>query len=78
MICFAGMVFNVNVGFSELENKDSKDSKGKKYALFIGDTVLVSEVSISFTINWHSLSCLSQLFKVKELFFLVRTLQVGT
>ena len=39
-----GMVFNVNVGFSNLENKDAKDNPGKKYALFIGDTVLVNEV----------------------------------
>ncbi|XP_045194199.1 FACT complex subunit SPT16-like [Mercenaria mercenaria] len=39
------MVFNINVGFSDLENKESKDSAGKKYALFIGDTVLVSEGS---------------------------------
>lgn len=39
------MVFNINVGFSELENNESKDSAGKKYALFIGDTVLVGEVS---------------------------------
>ncbi|XP_071785317.1 FACT complex subunit SPT16-like [Asterias amurensis] len=38
-----GMVFNVNVGFSNLENKDAKDNPGKKYALFIGDTVLVNE-----------------------------------
>ena len=40
-----GMIFNVNVGFSNLENKESKDSSGKKYALFVGDTVHVSEVS---------------------------------
>lgn len=37
-----GMVFNINVGFSNLENKESKDSGGKKYALFLGDTVLVT------------------------------------
>ena len=39
------MVFNVNIGFSDLQNKDSKDSEGKKYALFIGDTVMVNEGS---------------------------------
>ena len=37
------MVFNINVGFSELQNGESKDSKRKKYALFVGDTVLVNE-----------------------------------
>ena len=42
---FSDMVFNVNIGFSGLENKDAKDSDGKKYALFVGDTVLVNEVS---------------------------------
>mgnify|MGYP006890316325 CR=1 FL=1 len=41
------MVFNISVGFSELENAESKDKAGKTYALFIGDTVLVNEVRIS-------------------------------
>lgn len=40
-----GMVFNINVGFSNLENKETKDSNGKKYALFLGDTVLVTGVN---------------------------------
>ncbi|XP_077983541.1 FACT complex subunit SPT16-like [Glandiceps talaboti] len=40
-----GMVFNINIGFSNLENKDYKDSGGKKYALFVGDTFLVNEGS---------------------------------
>ncbi|KAH3774177.1 hypothetical protein DPMN_175551, partial [Dreissena polymorpha] len=40
-----GMTFNVNVGFSDLANKESKDAAGKTYALFIGDTVLVNEDS---------------------------------
>lgn len=38
-----GMVFNVNVGFTNLINKDASDSKGKDVALFIGDTVVVSD-----------------------------------
>ncbi|XP_077299063.1 SPT16 homolog, facilitates chromatin remodeling subunit dre4 isoform X2 [Arctopsyche grandis] len=38
-----GMVFNVSVGFSDLQNKDSTEKEGKIYALFIGDTVLVNE-----------------------------------
>jgi len=40
-----GMVFNINVGFSELVNPDAKTSEGKNYALYLGDTVLVSEVN---------------------------------
>lgn len=44
-ICYiVGMVFNISIGFSDLENADSKDKAGKMYALFIGDTVLVNEV----------------------------------
>ena len=38
-----GMVFNVNLGFTGLVNKEALDSKGKDVALFIGDTVLVNE-----------------------------------
>ncbi|XP_050517919.1 FACT complex subunit spt16 isoform X2 [Diabrotica virgifera virgifera] len=38
-----GMVFNLNIGFSNLENKEASDKEGKIYALFIGDTVLVNE-----------------------------------
>ena len=37
------MVFNVNLGFTGLTNKDASDSKGKDVALFIGDTVVVAE-----------------------------------
>ena len=45
-----GMVFNINVGFSDLKNSSAKDEEGKKYALFVGETVLVNEVS------FHSLT----------------------
>lgn len=38
-----GMVFNLNVGLSGLENKNSSDKEGKIIALFIGDTVLVND-----------------------------------
>lgn len=38
-----GMVFNVNVGLSGLENKDAQEKEGKVYALFIGDTVLIHD-----------------------------------
>ena len=40
-----GMVFNVNVGFSGLTNKGASDPKGKGIALFIGDTIVVGDVS---------------------------------
>lgn len=38
-----GMVFNLNIGLSNLPNKDASDKEGKTYALFIGDTVMVNE-----------------------------------
>ncbi|KAL1500922.1 hypothetical protein ABEB36_006341 [Hypothenemus hampei] len=37
------MVFNLNVGLSNLPNREASDKEGKIYALFIGDTVLVNE-----------------------------------
>ena len=43
-----GMVFNINVGFADLANPDAKDDEGKKYSLFLGDTVLVNEVGCPF------------------------------
>ena len=42
-----GMVFNVNLGFADLENPDSSDDRYKKYALFLSDTVVVADVKIS-------------------------------
>lgn len=38
-----GMVFNLNIGFSNLQNKEASDKEGKIYALFIGDTVMVND-----------------------------------
>uniref|UniRef100_A0A1L8E2L1 FACT complex subunit n=1 Tax=Nyssomyia neivai TaxID=330878 RepID=A0A1L8E2L1_9DIPT len=38
-----GMIFNVNVGLANLTNKDAADKEGKTYALFVADTVLVTE-----------------------------------
>jgi len=40
-----GMIFNISVGFSDLDNPEAKTSEGKKYALYLGDTVLVNEVN---------------------------------
>lgn len=39
-----GMVFNVNIGLSNLANKEATEKEGKVYALFLGDTVMVNEV----------------------------------
>nr|XP_033780947.1 FACT complex subunit SPT16 [Geotrypetes seraphini] len=38
-----GMVFSINLGLSDLTNKEGKKPEEKTYALFIGDTVLVNE-----------------------------------
>lgn len=38
------MVFSINVGLSELPNKEGKRPEERTYALFIGDTVMVDEV----------------------------------
>ena len=43
LVAVKGMVFNLNLGFSDLLNKDAKDDGGKIYSLFIGDTVLVND-----------------------------------
>lgn len=45
-----GMVFNVNLGFTGLSNKDASDSRGKDVALFIGDTVLVNDSGTPATV----------------------------
>ena len=42
------MVFQVSIGFSGLTNPDAKEDEGKTYALFIGDTIIVNKVSLSF------------------------------
>jgi len=41
-----GQVYNLCVGLSGLTNKDGSDKESKVYALYVGDTVLVNEVSI--------------------------------
>ncbi|XP_071276354.1 LOW QUALITY PROTEIN: FACT complex subunit SPT16 [Agelaius tricolor] len=38
-----GMVFSVNVGLSELPNREAKRPEERSYALFLGDTVMVDE-----------------------------------
>ncbi|XP_018319533.1 FACT complex subunit spt16 [Agrilus planipennis] len=40
-----GMVFNINLGFNNLQNKEATEKEAQTYALFIGDTVIVNEDS---------------------------------
>lgn len=40
----SGMVLSISLGFADLVNKDGRKDEDKKYALFIGDTVLINEV----------------------------------
>ena len=46
-----GMVFNVAVGLADLEAKDVPDASSRKYALFLSDTVLVSEAGANEVIT---------------------------
>ncbi|XP_065915341.1 FACT complex subunit SPT16-like [Dysidea avara] len=39
----AGMVFNVTLGFNQLENPNVENDRSRVYALLIGDTVLVNK-----------------------------------
>ena len=56
VIAERGMVFNINIGFSDLDNAEAKTSEGKKYALYLGDTVLVNEVNF---INYFLFFCVN-------------------
>ncbi|KAL1528547.1 hypothetical protein AB1Y20_009890 [Prymnesium parvum] len=38
-----GMVFNVALGFENVEDKEATDKRGRTYAVFLADTVLVTE-----------------------------------
>lgn len=45
MLCMCvGMVLSVSLGFADVMNSEGKKEEQKKYALFIGDTVLINEV----------------------------------
>jgi hypothetical protein len=47
------MVFQVSIGISDLKNDGAKDDEGKKYSLFIGDTVIVgNKVNSHRTGSW--------------------------
>lgn len=39
------MVLSISLGFADLVNKDGKREEEKKYALFIGDTIQINEVT---------------------------------
>lgn len=43
LIAKKGMVFSVNIGISNLTNKEATEKEGKIYALFLGDTVVVND-----------------------------------
>jgi nucleosome binding factor SPN SPT16 subunit len=47
-----GMTFNIHIGLSDLKNDSSTDDAGKKYALFLGDTVIVNEVCIFILLKY--------------------------
>lgn len=67
-----GMVFNVNLGFADLENSESSDDRYKKYSLFLSDTVVVAEVlntlfyvakknhGVNFTGTSHYFNCIQE------------------
>uniref|UniRef100_A0AAY4BU75 FACT complex subunit n=1 Tax=Denticeps clupeoides TaxID=299321 RepID=A0AAY4BU75_9TELE len=40
-----GMVLSISLGLADLTNKEGKKEEQKKYALFLGDTVQINEVS---------------------------------
>ena len=42
-----GMLFNVNIGLADLTNPQAEDAAGRTYSLFLGDTVLVTEVRVT-------------------------------
>jgi len=39
-----GMVFNITLGFNQMENSQADDDRSRIYALLIGDTVMVNKV----------------------------------
>ena len=48
------MVFNITLGFNQLENSQASDDKSKIFALLIGDTVVVNKVR--YLICWNSMN----------------------
>lgn len=63
------MVFNVSLGFSNLENRDAQDANSKVYALFIGDTVLVNDEKTPasvMTVNKKKLKSIAIIIKDEE------------
>ena len=37
------MVFNVNIGLSDLKNPEGEEDMDKRYALFVGDMIMVGD-----------------------------------
>lgn len=47
LVTCVGMVLSVSLGFADIMNSEGKKEEQKKYALFIGDTILINEVHTS-------------------------------
>jgi len=55
-----GQVYNLCVGLSGLKNKEGSDKESKVYALYVGDTVLVNDVSFIFMIRRYIVDSVAQ------------------
>lgn len=65
------MVFNVNIGFSNLTKKSADDDKAKNYALFIGDLCHVTEKKAELIIqDKKAVKRVSIFLKVSKMFFI--------
>ena len=66
----AGMTFQVSIGFSDLTNPEAKEDEGKKYSLFIGDTIQVNkeEPATVFTQAKKKIESVGIFIKVKDKF----------
>lgn len=64
-IMCVGMVLSVSLGFADMLNSEGKKEEQKKYALFIGDSVLINEVRHVDMSSQFQLS--PTVFRVKQL-----------
>lgn len=58
-----GMVLSISLGFADMVNSEGKKDEQKKYALFIGDSVLINEVRCMVMLN--KLTCTYKLVHCK-------------
>lgn len=54
MYILVGMVLNINLGFTNLQKVNVEDPQDCSYALYIGDTIYVSEHSGVAELTGHS------------------------